>query len=202
MMKKRILALCMAGAMAITLSACGGAAPRLPQLTTEEASSAVSGGEEKTAKKPNSADYENTLLGLCSYMEDGKAVVKDEEAVAFENGKVVFKKDSVTTFVEMSYKEIGAIGGYRYQFAYNGSTVQAEFYEFAPENLDEKGKACLDSVREKGFFQVLDIRIQKNTKRPWRIKCLRKCFSYAYINKNAQGLAAMQAFFGALVVSS
>ena len=156
MMKKRILALCMAGAMAITLSACGGVAPRLPQLTTEEASSAVSGGEEKTAKKPNSADYEDTLLGLCSYMEDGKAVVKDEEAVAFENGKVVFKKDSVTTFVEMSYKEIGAIGGYRYQFAYNGSTVQAEFYEFAPENLDEKGKACLDSVREKGFFQVLD----------------------------------------------
>lgn len=31
-----------------------------------------------------------------------------------------------------------------------------EFYEFDPDNLDEKGKACLDSVQEKGVITVLD----------------------------------------------
>ena len=44
----------------------------------------------------------------------------------------------------------------RYRFTYNGSTVQVELYEFDLENLDEKGKACLDSVKETGKFTVLD----------------------------------------------
>ena len=55
----------------------------------------------------------------------------------------------------MSYKEIGAIDGCRYRFKYDGSTVQAEFYEFDLNNLDEKGKECVGSVTEKGSFTVL-----------------------------------------------
>ena len=78
----------------------------------------------------------DTLEGLCEYMAEGLAFAGDP--------------------VEMSYKEIGAIAGVRYRFTYNGSTVQVEFYEFDPDNLDEKGKACLDSVQEKGVITVLD----------------------------------------------
>lgn len=148
-MKKRIGILLLLGALLLTLTACGGVAvTRPPELAM------AAEGEETVHTKPDNANYEDTLIGLCSYMEDGGAVVKDGEAVSFKNGEVVFQKD-ITTFVEMSYKEIGATGGYRYQFTYNGSTVQAEFYSFDPEHLDEKGQACLSSVREKGFFEVL-----------------------------------------------
>lgn len=147
---KRIAALLLAGLLLLSLTACGGtAATRPPEMPV------AAEGEENVRTTPDSSQYEDTLIGLCSYMEDGGAVVKDEEAVSFEDGRVVFHQDNITSFVEMSYKEIGAVGGYRYQFIYNGSTVQAEFYAFDLDNLDEKGKACLDSTREKGFFEVL-----------------------------------------------
>ena len=153
-MKKRITAILLTALLLLSLTACGGGtAGRMPQLVTAE--DTASGTEGAARTKPNSANYEDTLIGLCSYMEDGGAVVKDEEAVSFEDGRVVFHQDNITSFVEMSYKEIGAVGGYRYQFTYNGATVQAEFYAFDLDNLDEKGKACLDSTREKGFFEVL-----------------------------------------------
>lgn len=155
-MKKRITALLLAGVLALTLSACGGVTTgRIPQLVTEDTASTVSGGEEKPQAKPDSSKYEDTLIGLLTYMEDGKAIARDTEKVTFEGDNIVIAENT-TSFVQMSYKEIGAVNGYRYQFSYNGSTVQAEFYEFDPENLDEKGKACLDSVREKGSFEVLD----------------------------------------------
>lgn len=147
---KRIAALLLAGLLLLSLTACGGtAATRPPEMPV------AAEGEENVRTTPDSSQYEDSLIGLCSYMEDGGAVVKDEEAVSFEDGRVVFHQDNITSFVEMSYKEIGAVGGYRYQFIYNGSTVQAEFYAFDLDNLDEKGKACLDSTREKGFFEVL-----------------------------------------------
>ena len=57
---------------------------------------------------------------------------------------------------EMSYQEIGAIGGFRYLFTYAGSSLQVEFYQFDLENLDEKAQACLDSVKAQGTFTVLD----------------------------------------------
>ena len=153
-MKKRILALLLSGMLLLSLTACGGvSAGRVPQLTVEE--DTASGVEGGSHTKPDSAKYEDTLVGLCSYMEAGGAVIKDEEAVSFEDGKVVFHQDNITSFVEMSYKEIGAVGGYRYQFTYNGSNVHAEFYAFDLDNLDEKGTTCLSSVKEKGFFEVL-----------------------------------------------
>ena len=149
-MKKRVSALLLAVALLLSMAACGGAAAgRLPTMEV------AAEGEENSRTTPDSANFDDNLIGLCSYMEAGGAVVKDEEAVSFRNGEVVFHQDKVTSFVEMSYKEIGAIGGYRYQFTYNGATVQAEFYAFDLDNLDEKGKACLDSTREKGFFEVL-----------------------------------------------
>ncbi len=140
MRKRNILALLSAVALVCTLSACGAVGEKLPQLPAGESSTA-SGQETAVREKPDASGYEDDLDGLCAYLEAGKAIVKD---------------DTAASFTEMSYKEIGAIGGYRYRFTYNGSTVQAEFYEFDLESLDARGKECLDSVKEKGFFQVLD----------------------------------------------
>ena len=89
--------------------------------------------------------YADDLDGLCAFLEASGAVVRGETEAAF---------------TEMSYKEIGAIGGYRYRFTCGGGTVQAEFYEFDLENLDAKGQECLDSVRETGRFTVLGNEVQ------------------------------------------
>lgn len=152
-MMKKILALTAAAALALTLAACGGSPEQLPTLTVpgeesaSSAASAVSGaesssasGSEESSQAPRQeileSEFEDTLEGLCQYLEQNHAVTGDK--------------------IEMSYKEIGAIGGFRYKFLYNGSTVQAEFYEFDLENLDEKGRDCLDSVKAEGKFTVLD----------------------------------------------
>lgn len=108
------------------LSACGGVGQSFPALELPE------DGQIQM----NKMGRPDTLEGLCEYLADGLAFAGDP--------------------VEMSYKEIGAIAGVRYRFTYNGSTVQVELYEFDLENLDEKGKACLDSVKETGKFTVLD----------------------------------------------
>lgn len=81
------------------------------------------------------AGFEDNLDGLCQYMEANNAVTGEK--------------------VEMSYREIGAVGGVRYRFKFDGSTVQAEFYEYDLDNQDEKAKECLGSVQEKGSFTIL-----------------------------------------------
>ena len=126
-MKKRIACLAAAGLLALTLTGCGVQAEQLETLE------APSSGIEQTTASPQ--DFEDNLEGLCKYMEANQAVVGER--------------------VEMSYKEIGAIGGFRYRFKFNGSTVQAEFYEFDLDNLNDKAQECLDSTREKGSFPLL-----------------------------------------------
>lgn len=158
-MKKRILSLLSAAALLLTLTACGGTTDSgLPTLEVAAGSSAAESGEQGEARKKPVGNYENEspdgMSGLLAYMEDGKAVARDTENVKFENGSIIIAENT-TSFVQMSFKEIGAVNGYRYQFTYNGGTVQAEFYRFDPDDLDEKGRACLDSVKTKGFFEVL-----------------------------------------------
>ncbi len=126
-MIKKIVALAGAAAMALTLSACGGQMEQLDTL--EPASSGID------LAPVEAAGFDDNLDGLCKYMEANKAVSGEKDY--------------------MSYKEIGAIDGCRYRFKYDGSTVQAEFYEFDLDNLGEKGKECIDSVTERGSFTVL-----------------------------------------------
>lgn len=125
-MARKIVEVLFCVCMLLSLTACGGTGQSLPRLELPE------DGQIQM----NKMGRPDTLDGLCEYMADGMAFAGDP--------------------VEMSYKEIGAIGGVRYRFTYNGSTVQVELYEFDPDNLDEKGKECLDSVKEKGKFTVLD----------------------------------------------
>ena len=154
-MLKKLLLLGAAAGLVLSLSACGVQPEQLPTLSvpgetassapngTASSASAASGTESGVSSEtatPTPAvkmeDCEDNLDGLCKYLEGNYAVTGDR--------------------VEMSYKEIGAIGGYRYKFLYNGGTVQVEVYEFDLENLDDKGRECLDSVKKDGKFTVLD----------------------------------------------
>ena len=102
---------------------------------------------ENVAEKTPSSDasYEDNLDGLCSYLEVNSALARGDNDAAF---------------TEMSYKEIGAVGGYRYRFTCGSSTVQAEFYEFDLENLDEKAQTCISSVQMLGYFTILGNDVQ------------------------------------------
>lgn len=157
-MRKKVLAILAVLTLALSLSACGGTQVKLPSLAAET-SSTSSGDAETVHKKPDSSNYQDTLIGLLTYMEDGKAVARDTEAVTFEENSAV-AADGTTSFVQMAYQEIGAVNGYRYQFTFNKSAVQAEFYEFDPSNLNEDAQECISSVKEKGYFEFLgnDIR--------------------------------------------
>lgn len=141
-MIKKIIMAAMALCLVFSMSACGVAPESLPTLTMENTSSntgsEVSGEEVSQEPREEVADtgFEDTLNGLCQYMEANYGVTGDK--------------------AEMSFKEIGAIGGFRYKFIYNGGTVQAEFYEYDPANLDEKGQECIDSVKENGIIKVLE----------------------------------------------
>lgn len=139
-MVKKLLALAAATCLALSLAACGSSGTSLPSLTLPGSeSSVVSGGEasEASALEPVAdTDFSDDLEGLCQFMEANYAVTGEKE--------------------EMSYQEIGAIGGFRYLFTYAGSSLQVEFYQFDLENLDEKAQACLDSVKAQGTFTVLD----------------------------------------------
>lgn len=126
-MLKKVLIFAGAAVLALTLTACGGQMEQLENLETPS-----SGIDWAPAE---AASFDDNLDGLCKYMETNKAVTGEKDY--------------------MSYKEIGAIDGCRYRFKYDGGTIQAEFYEFDLDNLDEKGKECVGSVTEKGSFTVL-----------------------------------------------
>lgn len=161
MKKRTVLSAITAAVLAITLSACGAtgtSASKVPTLENAHASVASgveSGTGAETYAKPNSADYEDHLGGLWNYMKDGGAVAIDEDNVTIQQDGILVIAEDTTSFIQMSYKEIGATNGYRCTFTYLGSSVQVELYSFDPDNLDEKGRDCLSSAKEKGFFTVL-----------------------------------------------
>ena len=138
-MVKKLLALAAAACLAFTLAACGSTGTSLPSLTLPGGESSAVSGEEagETALEPvEDTGFSDDLEGLCQYMEENYAVAGEKE--------------------EMSYQEIGAIGGYRYLFTYNGASLQVGFYQFDLEDLNEKAQACLDSVKAQGTFTILD----------------------------------------------
>lgn len=161
MKKRSIFAVITAAALAVTLSACGvigTATSKIPTLENAHASvaSGVDGDEEtEVYAKPDSDGYEDNLGDLWNYMKDGGTVAIDEESVTIQSDGTLTIAEGTTSFIQMSYKEIGATAGYRCTFTYGGSTVQVELYSFDPDNLNEKGRECINSAKEKGCFTVL-----------------------------------------------
>lgn len=150
-MWKKIAALALAAVLMMTLAACGSTTASLPELVLE-----TSTGEDGTTalrhKEPTGV-YEDSLAGLFEYMKAGQALTLEDGVAAKEGGMTA--DEDISSFVQMSFKEIGALDGYRCQFKFNSSTVQVELYSFDPDDLDEKGQVCISSVKENGSFEVL-----------------------------------------------
>lgn len=137
---KKIVAALLAVLLILTFAACGtGTATSTPSLVLPgEGSSAESSGlaESSEVTMTDAAQVEDNLDGLSEYLEGNYAVTGEK--------------------VTMSFDVIGAANGYKYTFTYNGKNVQVEIYEFDLDNLNEEAQACLDSVKEKGTFTVLE----------------------------------------------
>lgn len=129
---RKLAALLLAVVLCASLAAC--AAPQA-SVETLETSSTTEDGEPITIEK-DPADFEMDVDGMCDYFEASGLVVGER--------------------VQMSYDVIGAVNGYKYTYQYNDSSVQLELYEFPTENIPEAAQTVIDSVRERGSFEILD----------------------------------------------
>jgi len=129
---KKIIAIAMVSIIALSLTACtGGTTGNLPALDAP-----VESGAEPVVKTMSEADCEDTLEGLCKYLE-GNGIITGEQN-------------------EMEYEVIGAKAGVKYFFTYNKKNIQVELYEFDPADTANEH---VNSVKENGFFQVLDAEV-------------------------------------------
>lgn len=97
-----------------------------------EAPTTVSTQDEP--KSVNPSDYDNNVDGLCKYLK----------ALDYLQGEPV----------KMAADLIGAEKGYRYVFAYEKGNINAELYEYNTNNLSDKAKATIKSVKDNGYFQI------------------------------------------------
>lgn len=88
------------------------------------------------APNPQMAEYTNDFEGLVKYMADS-------ELIAGEG-------------TNMSADFIGAEAGQKFAFKYKEAAITCELYSFDLENLPEKGREVLDSVKANGTFKSLD----------------------------------------------
>lgn len=132
-MKKWFVCL-MALVLALALSGCMGAA------RTTETLASMPAEEEPWSQEdaPDPAGYSHDLTGLCSFME-AAGVVAGGDAYP----------------IETNYELLGAVGGQRYRFSFNGGSVQVEFYEFDPDALSQDAQTFLADAQVQGRITVL-----------------------------------------------
>lgn len=127
---KKILPIILCAAIVFSVSGCVSSGTQLEKLSADNVPKADS---------VKADDYDNNLDGLEKYLK-----------------KRAFLPDSEPT--EMAYSMIGAVGGHRYMFTFNNSSVTAEFYEFDLKNLNDDAKKTIDSVKKDGEFELLGIK--------------------------------------------
>ncbi len=127
---KKLLPVILCAAIAFSVSGCMGGGSQPEKLSTDNVPEASSVKQE---------DYKNNLEGLEKYLK-----------------KRAFLPDSEPT--EMTYSTIGAVGGHKYTFMLNNSTVTAEFYEYDLENINNDAKKTIDSVKKDGEFELLGMK--------------------------------------------
>ena len=131
---KMWLAAVLVGVLCLSMTGC--AAQQTTALETLETSAAPAEGEEAVVELKDPADYEDSVKGLCAFMEDCKVTAGER--------------------IQMEYGVIGASNGYKYTYTYEGSQVQLEVYEFPAEEVSETAQSIIDSVKNNGSFQLLD----------------------------------------------
>lgn len=88
------------------------------------------------AKNPPMSGYSNDFEGLVGYMRDSELISGDG--------------------LDMSADFIGAMQGQKFGYSYKGAHMTCELYEFDIDNLGDKGKEVLDSIKATGTFKSLD----------------------------------------------
>ncbi len=84
-------------------------------------------------------EYDDNLEGLEEYLEDKNLIAGNA--------------------TEMSYDFISAIAGQKYFYTTNSVSLSCEIYEYDSENLDDKAKEIINSIKENGHFVSLDTEI-------------------------------------------
>lgn len=132
-MKKKILLAAMAVFMMLAMTGC---VSRNTQSKPSADLELPSGESSAVVELVDESDCEDTLDGLCKYLEGNYAVAGEKE--------------------QMSFDVIGADDGYKYSFNFGGSVVQVEVYEFDLEKLNDTGREMLDSIEKNGSMTVIE----------------------------------------------
>lgn len=135
-MKKIIIAGISAILITASLAGCGNDPLNTPQNTT----AATEASQSATPDTVSQQNYEDTFQGLVNYFADCKYIETDEAKVT-----------------KMDAELIGAAEGNRYVTAYNNANVIIELYAFDTAALNETGKKVINSVKETGKFQIMDL---------------------------------------------
>lgn len=137
---KKIIAAILCAVMMTAVSGCAFKDPTPPQQSGTESATQDATAETKAEEeeKNDSSKYDDTLDGLCKYMQ--------------KPGGYEYKDDK--SYLEMDAKLIGAKEGRKFV---NGN-VTVELYEFDKQDGD-----VYKSVKENGKFQILELREVKAT---------------------------------------
>lgn len=134
-MMKKIWAISIAAALALSLTACG--AGNVTSASSAAGSSSSQAAPVSSAAAIDAGSVSDDLAGLQKYLVSGASVSGTAE--------------------KMRYDIIGAKSGVRYKYsAANGKdNVTLELYEFDPSNLNSKAQEVISSVKSSGKFTLL-----------------------------------------------
>lgn len=140
-MKKIIAALTAVLMMTIFFAGCND--PLSKQNVAAGTTSAATEVTENTnATVDSNKTYEDNLKGL--------------EELFVDKGYMTIAEDK-SNVTEMDASLIGAKEGNRYKANYNNAEVLIELYAFDADNLEDAAKDVINSVKEKGQFQIMNL---------------------------------------------
>ena len=144
---KKILAFTLVIILALSLCACA----RRTETETVEYKK-LSGAVGTPDEVINSKTYEDTLEGLCKYMEDKNCIYHLPVSSADEK---------FSDPVVMSASVIGADKGYKFSFEYDGELIVTELYSYSDtsnkwyQQAVKDGKITISEDIDNGTFDVI-----------------------------------------------
>lgn len=139
---KKVAALVLSLIMVLGLAGCARQNPNAitpTELVLPNEETVSEGEEPKELVVKKSSEYADSFDGLKQYLSDNYIVAGDP--------------------ITMSFEAIGAVDGCKFAMKYDGRSGSVEVYEFDLENLSEIAKDCLDSIKENGYYTMLDTEV-------------------------------------------